>query len=108
MQTTRRERLMRMASDEPAHGVATTVKCGACIGLLALLSVIGFGTGVNDAASPVAASTARNDASAHVGIRAEAHRKQVFDERRARFDGAAPARIAMTPDRGGVFEVIAP
>lgn len=108
MQTTRHERLMRMTSDESAYGVATVVKCGACIGFLALLTVIGFSTSVNDAATPVATSAVRDNASAQVGIRAEAHRKQVFDERRARFEGTAPAQVAMKPDRGGGLEVNAP
>ncbi len=108
MQTTRRERLMRMNSDESAHGVATVVKCGACIGFLALLSVIGFSTGINDVVTPDATSAGRERTSAEPIGRAEAHRKQVFDERRTRLEGVVQAQAAMKPDRRGVLGVTAP
>ncbi len=103
MQTAERERLMRMMSDESAYGVATVLKCGVCIGLLALIAVIGFSARVNDAGTPVATSTTQQKTSAYDGIRAEAHRKQVFDERRARFQATTPTHLALTPDgnRGG-------
>ncbi len=86
MQTTRRERLMRMTCDESAYTFATVAKSAVCIGFLALLTVIGFSAGGNDAATAGALSAGRENTSAHVAGRAEAHRKQVFDERRARFE----------------------
>ena len=86
MQTTRRERLMRMTFDESAYGFAAMAKCVVCIGLLALLTVIGFGASADDAATAGALSAGRGNTVAHVAVRAEAHRKQVFDERRARFE----------------------
>ncbi len=108
MQTTRRERLMRMTSDASAYGVATVVQFGVCISFLALLTVIALTTSVNDAATLATASTAQQKESARVGGRAEAHRKQVFDERRAQFEGTAPTQLALSPDRGGSMDIIAP
>jgi hypothetical protein len=108
MQATRRDRLTRLMSEESAHGVTTVVKCGACIALLALLTVIGFSTSIDDAVTPVAMLAGDENNSAHVGIRAETHRKQVFDERRARFEGVARAQFAMKPDGRSVSEVTAP
>ena len=108
MQTTRHERLLRMTSDEPAYGVARAVKFAVCMGFLALLTVIGFSASVNDAGTPAATSTAQQKESARFGVRAEAHRKQVFDERRARFEGTAPTQLALNPDRGGSMDIIAP
>ncbi len=98
MQTTRRERLMRMTSDESAYGFAIVVKALVCIGFLALLTVIAFSAGVNGAATPGPLSAGLENTSAHVAVRAEAHRKQVFDERRARFERAAPAQFTLTPE----------
>ena len=47
MQTTRRERLMRTTFYEPPlYGIAIVVKALACIGFLALLTVIAFSAGV--------------------------------------------------------------
>ncbi len=108
MQTTRHERLLRMTSDEPAYGVARAVKFAVCMGFLALLTLIGFSASVNDAGTPTATSTAQQKEPARVGVRAEAHRKQVFDERRERFEGTPPTLLALTPDRGGSMDVIAP
>ncbi len=108
MRTTRREKLMRMTSDESAYGVATVLKCGVCIGFLALITVIGFSAHVNDAGTPVVLSTAQQKTSAYDGVRAEAHRKQVFDERRARFHATTPARLALKPDRDGGPAIIDP
>ena len=108
MQTTRRERLLRMTSDESTYGVARVFKFGACIGFLALLAVIGFNASVNDAGTPAATSTTQQKESARFGVRAEAHRKQVFDERRARFEGTAPTQLALNPNRSGSMDIIAP
>jgi len=108
MQTTRRERLLRMTSDEPAYGIATVVKIGVCMGFLALITVIGFNASVNHADTQAATSTAQQNVPAQVGVSAEAHRKQVFDERREQFEGTAPTLLALTPDRGGSMDFIAP
>ena len=108
MQTTRRDRLMRTNCNEPAHAVATVVKCGACIAFLALLTVIGFSTGSREAVNPITTTAGRESTSAKVGVRAEAHRKQVFDERRARLEGVAQAQVAIVPERREALDVAAP
>ena len=98
MQTAERERLMQVKADESAYAIATVVKSGVCVALLALLTVIGFGASVNDTAT--AATTAvQQKMAAHDCVRAAAHRKQVFDERRARFVGDPLGQFALTPDR---------
>ena len=108
MQTTRRDRLMGMNSNESAHAVATVIKCGACIGFLALLTVIGFSTGSREVVNPITTTAGRESTSAKVGVRAEAHRKQVFDERRARLEGVAQAQVAIKPEGREALDVAAP
>jgi len=94
MQTMRRESQMRTTFDESAYRFAAVVKAVVCIGFLTLLAAIGFSAGVNDTATAGALSAEPENTSKHVAVRAEAHRKQVFDERRARFEQTAPTPIA--------------
>ena len=82
MQKTRR--LVRIASDVSAYGVAAVIKCGVCLGLLALLALIAASISDSDAGVSIATSAVQEKASAHVGDRAAASRKLVFDERRRR------------------------
>jgi len=84
-----RQRLIRTLSHEPIHAFWTVSKCGTCLALLTLLMAVGGANAdggiaremrrvVPDAASVVARS----------GV--AAHRKEVFDGRRAHFMGNAP------------------
>lgn len=105
MQASERERLMQTMNDERAVRVGAAVKCGACLAFLALLAAIGAGAPDGDAAPQ---QTARAPA-AHAAnpVRAEAHRKAVFDERRARFEGTTH-RLAATSMQDGSFPYAAP
>ena len=75
---------------ESASHLGLMLKCGVCLALVALLVVIGSGEekagtardGRSDAAHPAAVTKSST---------AAAHRKEVFDDRRARFEGNALA-----------------
>jgi hypothetical protein len=91
MNTTKRQRLVSAMSDERTRGLGVVLKCGVCLALLTLLVAIGVGNGTDgDRANarrnvPLAAPAAKLTTAA-------AHRKEVFDERRARFTGNASER----------------
>lgn len=85
---------------------ATVLKAGVCVGFIALLAWIGAGDRSGQA--PAAITGAQSAAAAAVGDRAATHRKQVFDERRARFDGAAHAKVARGEASVARTEVLAP
>jgi hypothetical protein len=91
MNTTERQRLASTLSDEPAHALGVVLKCAVCLALLTLLVVIGGNQGKPDTA-PEARVSAPHAASATKLTGAAAHRKEVFDERRARFAGNASER----------------
>ncbi len=80
-----------------AYPVAAAAKGGVCFALIALLAVMVVDTSHDAASAPVAAVAGAGPVSPVAGDRPAAHRKQVFDERRARFDGAASARLASDP-----------
>jgi hypothetical protein len=92
MNTTKRQRLVSTLSDESTRALGVVLKCGICLALLTLLVVIGVSeekVGVPaDALDSVshAASAAKLSGAA-------AHRKEVFDERRARFAGSASEHL---------------
>lgn len=81
--------------DRPAHLLAVILKCGVCLALLALVVVIG--TSLDKAGMPKdALGNAPHPASVAESSSVAAHRKEVFDERRARFDGNAPGEALPT------------
>ena len=88
MRSLRTERLLRETARDPASSTVAT-KCAAGLAVLTLLAAIGAGTtDIHPVAGagydPVRVTEAENE-----GARAVAHRKALFDERRARFDGMA-------------------
>ncbi len=100
MHRVERERLIRTAPGASASPLGSAVKCGACLGLLALLALIGSGIHDDDAA-PGAPGPGRAVALPHAAVGATAHRKLVFEDRRARFDGQRPESSAVKPARDG-------
>jgi hypothetical protein len=88
MQRAESERLSRSMGDLPTGPVRVVVGCGVCLGVLTLAVMVGSGT-VDDTAATCAPGADRSTVSAREDIRAAAHRKRLFDERRARFDGHA-------------------
>ena len=91
MNTTKRKGLVSILSDEPAYGLGVVLKCGVCLALLTLLVVIGVSEGT-DGDRANARRTVPHAAPAAKLTAAAAHRKEVFDERRARFAGTASER----------------
>ncbi len=79
-----RRRLLKMMSDEPINVRFAMAKCAAGLAIVVLLVVIAvsdervIGGSVAQGTTPPRAAAA--------GASAERHRKQVFDERRARFN----------------------
>ena len=108
MQAAERERLTRTMSSVSANPVGVVVKCGVCLGFLALLAVVGSGANDNDAIAPGAPYAGRETVSADDGVRADAHRKRVFDERRARLEGRASEVHATDPTRDSRIAIVAP
>ena len=108
MQAAERERLNRAMSGVSANTVGVVAKCGVCLGFLALLALIGSSVNDNDTVAAGVSGADHATASAHDGVRAAAHRKLVFDERRARFEGHASELLAIEPARDGHMAIIAP
>ncbi|MEO8751731.1 MAG: hypothetical protein ABI624_03540 [Casimicrobiaceae bacterium] len=85
---------------EPVPLLGLMLKCAACVALAALLVVIGSGDDKAGMAKDARSNTAHPAAVVNLSG-AAAHRKEVFDERRAHFerDGTAPGNhfAAVTP-----------
>jgi hypothetical protein len=88
---TERQKLVSNMADAPTHALAVVLKCAVCLVLLTLLVVIGS-TREEGGVAPEARGSAPHALSAAKLSGAAAHRKEVFDERRARFAGNAPER----------------
>jgi hypothetical protein len=86
----------------------TAAKCGACLAFAALVAAIGAGADGPDADPRHVAAIARGAPHAVNAVRVEAHRKAVFDERRARFDGTWSRRLAAAATHDGSFLYSAP
>ena len=87
MQITQKHlKLLRGTSDEKVMRIRAIAQCAAGLLIVLLLAVIGFSSdGLRDGnGTTVSTVTA--------GMRAEEHRKQVFDERRQRFQSNAEQR----------------
>jgi len=86
MQTSNRlRRLLRELESEPLRTCAVLAKCGGGLAVIVLIAVIGAATTDTREATLLAKKVAPR-----VEKPAQEHRKQVFDERRARFaDGAS-------------------
>jgi hypothetical protein len=90
-----RRRLLRAMHAEPVRAWMVLARCAAGLAVIALIAAIG-------ASDSVGQDVSRNVAPAatpHSGQTAQAHRKQVFDERRASSEKRARRD-------SGVFEVV--
>ena len=95
MQTSKqRRRLLQEMESEPFRTWAVLAKCAGGLAVIVLIAVIGAGS-TDD---PEAISRAK-DAAPHASQPAQQHRKQVFDERRARFAGASHNIASETSQR---------
>ena len=97
MQNAERNRLIRDSSGTSANAAGIVIKCSMGLGILTLLALIGSETTGDNVAVPDASHVTRAMAVAPNNVNAAAHRKHVFDERRARFDGSANEYMAMRP-----------
>ena len=84
-----RKRLMKTINDEPANAWMVLAICAVGLAVVVLIAVIGYSEDANRNASPVPASTLAASTPDTANARAQAHRKQVFDERRHSFAGNA-------------------
>jgi len=91
--TTRPDRRTTRTPPPPGTMIAKSI---AGVGIIALFAWIGATSDRNDAGE----SAAQAAAGARVAItadRAAAHRREVFEERRARFEGQAPTQLVDAP-----------
>ena len=92
MHTTERQQVVSTMTVEPARALGVVLKCGICLALLILLMVIGSARENDGVAPEVRGSASQAQAVARLPA-AAAHRKAVFDDRRARFEDAASQRM---------------
>ncbi len=107
MQTTERQRLVSTMSVAPTYGLGSVLKCGICLAFLLLLVAIGSAR----EQAPIA-QEARKDAphskSAAGMYGAAAHRKEVFDGRRAKLMSKASEPGVTGPTLPARADVVAP
>ena len=87
-----RERLLKLMGKEPVGSWLVLAKCAAGLAAVALIAVIGLGAPINIAAPTLKSAIFAAAAGARAHMRSQPHRKQVFDERRARFQGGVAAQ----------------
>jgi len=92
MHSRERQRLVSTMTVDRAHALGVVLKCSVCLALLTLLLVIGSAR-EDDGTAPAAAGSALHAAAVPIVPSAAAHRKAVFDDRRARFAGDAHDRV---------------
>ena len=84
-----RRRLLKIMHAEPASVWMVLAKCTAGLAVIALITVIGYS---EHADHEVARSPVATAAPEVAGERAHEHRKQLFDQRRQRFQGSDEQR----------------
>ncbi|MEO5883873.1 MAG: hypothetical protein ABIQ06_15760 [Caldimonas sp.] len=89
------EQLTRESSRPPVSTPTVLAKSGVCIAVIAGLAWIAVSAGGNEATRD--ASVKERATEPHIAVtgdRAAAHRRQVFEERRARFEASTPPVMA--------------
>ncbi|MEO5765347.1 MAG: hypothetical protein ABIR52_08580 [Casimicrobiaceae bacterium] len=99
---------MRTMSGEPLHAAATVLKCAVGLALLALIAVIGVSGNNNEMVASATSGAGRASTWTGSWGPAAAHRKQVFDERRAQLESAEPSRVVAGSAREYAMEHVAP
>jgi hypothetical protein len=89
--TAERQQLVRAMSSEPTRVYGDIVKCGVFFAVLASILLIDIAPEISGAAQ-AARGSGDHPAFAAKSSPAAAHRKEVFDARRARFEGNAAKR----------------
>lgn len=89
MQNAERKKVIETMSYEPRHPIAMPLTCAACLVLLALFAIIGTSSSYE---SEKSAARQTGQSASSIGpvriARAEAHRKQTFDQRRTHLLGS--------------------
>ena len=83
------KRLMKTMNDEPASAWMVLARCAVGLTVIVLIAVIGYSEHADRGASLAAATAVAASAADSADARAQEHSKQVFDERRQRFQGNA-------------------
>lgn len=91
MHSTERNRLVSTMTVKRARALGVVLKCGICLALLTLLLVIGNAR-EKDGVALEAGNGMPHSAAIAILPSAAAHRKEVFDDRRARYAGNATER----------------
>jgi hypothetical protein len=107
MHTTERQQVVSTMTVEPARALGVVLKCGIYLALLILLMVIGSAREDDGVAPEARGSASQAQAVARLPA-AAAHRKAVFDDRRARFENADPERTLAGMAPGAPTEPYAP
>ena len=107
MHSKERQRTVAAMTCESARALGVVVKCSICLALLTLVLVIGS-VRENDGATPEAGNGAPHAAAVAMQPSAAAHRKAVFDDRRARLAGNASERTLAETAPAASVEAYAP
>ena len=107
MHSKERQRLVSTMTVESGRAFGAVLKSGICLALLILLWVIGSAKN-DDGVLPLASHSAPETAAVAIVPSAAAYRKEVFDDRRARFAGNASARSFARPESGAHAEPYGP
>ena len=107
MQNAERERLIGQMSAAPERRVAVLAKVVVCVGVLGVLLAVGMQT-PEYVPDRVGASAGRAVPAMQADVRAEAHRKQVFDARRQHAADLDFALTGQDMERQGRMAYVAP
>lgn len=86
-----RRRLLKITHREPASVWMVLAECTAGLAVIALITVIGYSEHADRGVARTSVAAAASDVE---GKRAQEHRKQLFDQRRQRFQGSGEQRRA--------------
>ncbi len=84
-----RERLLKLMGREPVGSWLVLARCAAGLAVIVLIVIFGLGAPINVVAPTPKPAAVAAAAGAPANMRSQPHRKLVFDERRARFEGGA-------------------
>ena len=82
LSATERSRLLKAMSEEPVYVKVALAKCALGLAVFAMIAVIG----ASQSADSGAAGNVAADYTTQAADPAQAHRKELFDERRARLE----------------------
>lgn len=84
-----RHRLLKAMYAEPLHAWIVLARCAAGLAVIALIAFIGRDAPIDISTHASRPATTAAVAGGVATVRAEPHRKRLFDERRSRHEGGA-------------------